>query len=116
MSFINYANFKASSDIDIPIQPREPENFTTAAVNHSTVLEFARVCKQARIINNDAVNQLTFRLHSNTGVVRIVPPSSELTINEWFSDIFITPDGVTGDGQLEMDLVRIEDARRDTRR
>jgi len=112
VSFVNYENLKASSDIDIPFFPRDPENFTTAVLNHSTVLEFSRICKRARIINNDAVNQLIFRVHSNRGTARIVPPSTELTINEWFSDIFITPDGVTGDGQLEMDLVKIEDAKK----
>jgi len=112
VSFINFADLRPVSDIDIPFNAREPENFTTVVVNHSTALEFARICKQARIINNDAVNVITFRLHSNRGTARVIPLSSEITINEWFSDIFITPDGVTGDGQLEMDLVKIEDARK----
>jgi len=112
MSFVNFDNFRAVSDIEIPFQSRDPEDFTTAVLNHSTVLEFARVCKQAKIINNDAINTITYRLHSNRGTARVVPVSSEITIREWFSDIFITPDNVTGDGQLELDLVKIEDARR----
>jgi len=112
VSFINFDNFRAVSDINIPFQARDPENFTTAVLNHSTVLEFARICKKAKIINNDGTNAVTYRIHSNRGTARIVPVSAEITINEWFSDIFIIPDAVTGDGQLELDLVKIEDARR----
>jgi len=112
LSFVNFDVLKAVSDDTIPFRAREPEDFTTAVLNHSTVLEFASICKRAKIINNDAVNQIVFRIHSNRATARIIPPSTELTINEWFSDIFITPDVVTGDGQLEMDIVLLEDAKK----
>jgi len=112
LSFVDFSNFKAVSDDTIPFEAREPEDFTTAALNHSTALEFAKVCKKAKIINNDAINQIVFRVHSNRGTARTVPPNTEITINEWFSDLFIVPDAVTGAGQLEMDLVLIQDARR----
>lgn len=112
MSSISFQGFKPASSDEIPFEAREPEDFTTAVLNHSCVLEFNRVCKRARIVNEDTVNNLTVRLHSNTGAARVIPPNSDAVINEWFSDIFITPDNVTGNGQLELDLVKIEDARR----
>jgi len=112
VSSVDLSNLRSVNDDQMPFESREPENFTTAVLNHSTVLEFAKLCKGAKIINNDATNEVTYRLHSNRGTARFVPVNSEVEIIEWFSDIFIIPDGVTGTGQLEMDLVKFEDARR----
>jgi len=112
VSSVSLQNLRSVSDQDMPFESREPEDFTTAVVNHSTVLEFAKLCKGAKIINNDATNEVIFRLHSNRGTARSVPVNSEIEVSEWFSDIFITPDAVTGSGQLEMDLVEFDDARR----
>jgi len=107
---VSFENFRAASDINIPFEPRLPENFTTANISHETLLEFAKVCKKARIVNLDATNNLIVRLHSNRGTARTIPPNSDAEIVEWFTLIVIEPDGVTGTGQLELDLVKVEDA------
>jgi len=112
VSSIDTRNFKAASSLEIPFTAIEPEVFTTAALNHSSVLEFGGIFKGARIINNDSIAALNVRLHSNRGAIRVVPPSSELIIQEWFSDIFLTPDVATGTGQIELDLVELVNARR----
>jgi len=112
MSYFNTSELKSASDDLIDSQNREPQAFTTATVSHDTLLEFGLIGKAARIINDDAVNNLTYRLHSNRGIARIVPAASEITINEWFSIIIIEPDGTTGAGQLELELVKFQDARR----
>lgn len=115
MSFVNFSEFRAASSLEIPFTTREPESFTTTVLNHSTVLEFGLVCKGARITNDDTIANLTVRLHSNRGAARIVPPSAEITLTEWFSDIFITPNAVSGTGTLELDVVKIKDALRPKR-
>jgi len=107
---VSFDNFRAASDINIPFEPRLPENFTTSTVSHETLLEFAKVCKKARIVNLDATNNLIVRLHSNRGTARTIPPNSDAEIQEWFTLIVIEPDGTTGTGQLELDLVKVEDA------
>jgi len=112
LSSVNFGNFKAASDINIPFEARLPENFTTSRVAHDTVFEFASVCKKARIVNLDATNNLTVRLHSDRGAARIIPPNSDAEILEWFNVIIVEPNAVTGNGQLELDIVKIEDARR----
>jgi len=105
-------NLKAANDDRIPSFNRETEAFTTAAVRHNTILEFSLIGKGARIINTDGTNNLTYRLHSNRGIARIIPPSSEIVLQEWFAEIHIEPDGTTGSGQLELELATFQDARR----
>jgi len=105
-------NLKSSTDDTIPAINREPQAFTTAAVRHDTLIEFGLIGKGARIINTDSTNNLTYRLHSNRGIARIIPPSSEILIQEWFSQIHIEPDGTTGGGQLELELAAIGDVLR----
>jgi len=105
-------NLLSATDDKIPSSNREPEAFTTAAIRHDTLIEFNLIGKGARIINDDASNNLVYRLHSNTGIARVVPPSSEITIQEWFAQIHIEPDGTTGTGQLELELAEIKDVLR----
>jgi len=105
-------NLKAANDDRIPSSNREPEAFTTVAIRHDTIIEFGLIGKGARIINTDATNNLTYRLHSNTGIARVIPPSSEIVIQEWFNQIHIIPDGTTGSGQLELELAQFKDVRR----
>jgi len=101
---------KPQQSLEIETQTRLPEDFTTAVVNHFCSMEFGGWCVRALIINNDATNVITYRLHSNRGTARIVPISSQLEINEWFDIITITPDAVTGSGQLELDIVPFTEA------
>jgi len=116
LSFVNFSLFRSAASLDIPFETREPEDFTTAQLNHSAVYEFGGVFKGARIVNTDTIANCAVRLHSDRGRIRIIPPSAELTITEWFSDIFITPNAVSGGGTLELDFVKIQDARQPVRR
>jgi len=103
---------KPQSSLELSIETRLPEDFTTAALNHFCSMEFGGWCVRALIINNDALNTITYRLHSNRGTARIVPISSQIEINEWFDIITITPNAVTGSGQLELDIVPFNQALR----
>lgn len=103
---------KSATDDTIPSFLREAENGTTNNINHDTILEFGLIGKGARIINNDSLNDLDVRLHNVLGTILVIPPSSELVINEWFSQIFCQPDGVSGDFQLTLELAAQKDALR----
>jgi len=103
---------KPASSLELIKISRLPEDFTTAVVSHFCSMEFMGYGVGARIINNDAAANLVYRLHSNRGTARVVPPSSEVVINEWFDIIILTPDAVTGAGQIEIDVVPFKDARR----
>jgi len=113
MSF-NVQSLKSASDENIPSFLRAVEVGTTANLFHNTLLEFGLIGKGARIVNNDSVNSLGFKLHSNhlNQAIQVIPVNSEFLINEWFSEIFLLPDGTTGDFQLTLELATIEEARK----
>jgi len=111
MSF-NVETLKSASDDKIPSFLRAAENGTTAVINHNTFYEFGKLGKGAEIINNDSTNNLLVRLHDPNATARIVPPSSSLIIQEWYAGIFITPDAVTGNFQLTLELSNLVEAQK----
>jgi len=111
MSF-NVRLLKSATDDNIPSFLRAAENGTTTAIRHNTIYEFGMIGKGARIVNNDAVNNLDVRLHNPRATILVVPPSSELVIEEWFAEIHCEPDAATGDFQLTIEVASQKDARR----
>jgi len=111
MSF-NVQQLRSATDDLIPSFLRTPENGTTTAIRHNTLYEFGLIGKGARIINNDASANLDVRLHNPRATIMIVPPSSELVIEEWFAEIHCEPDGTTGDFQLTIEVADLRDASR----
>jgi len=111
MSF-NVQTLKSASDDLIPSFLRSPENGTTTAIRHNTIYEFGLIGKGARIINNDSTNNLDVRLHNPQATILVVPPSSELVIEEWFAEIHCEPDGTSGTFQLTIELADLKEARK----
>jgi len=111
MSF-NVELLKSASDDLIPSFLRAAENGTTSVIAHNTIYEFGKIGKGARIINNDSLNDLQVQLHTDTATPLIIPPASELSIEEWFSTIICTPDGTTGDFQLTIEIADLNEARK----
>jgi len=111
MSF-NVQTLKSATNDQIPSFLRSPENGTTTAIRHNTIYEFGLIGKGARVINNDSTNNLDVRLHNPNATIMIVPPSSELVIEEWFAEIHCEPDGTTGDFQLTIELATLNEARK----
>jgi len=105
-------DLKSAQNILISRLNIEPIDFTTTAIRRNFATENNMIAIGARITNNDSLANCVVRLHSNTGRIRIVPPNSSRRINEWFEEIHIEPNGTSGSGQLEVELVRPEDARR----
>jgi len=111
MSF-NVQTLKSATDDQIPSFLRTPEVGTTTAIRHNTFYEFGLIGKGARIVNNDATNQLIVRLHNPNATPQIVPPASEFIVNEWFAEIHCEPDATTGDFQLTIEVASLTEARK----
>jgi len=111
MSF-NVQTLRSATDDLVPSFLRTPENGTTTAIRHNTIYEFGLIGKGARIINNDALANLDVRLHNPQATIMIVPPNSELVIEEWFAEIHCEPDAVTGDFQLTIELANLNEAKK----
>jgi len=110
MSLPGIESLKPASSLDLIKNAREPEDFTTTVIRHMCSMEFGGWGVGAKITNDDALNTIIFRLHSDRGRARIVPINSNVTVNEWFDIIIVTPDAVTGSGQLELDIVPFKEA------
>jgi len=111
MSF-DVQTLRSASDDLIPSFLRTPENGTIAAIRHNTIYEFGLIGKGARVVNNDSVNNLDLRLHSNRATIQIIPPATEFRVNEWFAEIHCEPDAVTGSFQLTLEVSKLNEARK----
>jgi len=113
MSF-NVQTLKSASDTLIPSFLRAVEVGTTSNLFHNLLLEFGLIGKGARIVNNDSLNNLGLKLHSNhlNQAQQIIPPNSEFLVTEWFSELFLFPDGTTGDFQLTLEVADLDEARK----
>lgn len=111
MSF-DVQTFKSATDDNIPSFLRAPENGTIAAIRHNTIYEFGLIGKGARVVNNDPTNNLDVRLHNPRADPIVIPPSSDLNINDWFAEIHCEPDGVTGNFQLTIEVAQLTDAQK----
>jgi len=111
MSF-NVEELKSASDDNVPSFLRSAEVGTTSNISHNTIYEFGKIGKGARIVNQDGSNNLIFRLHNNRATAQIIPPNSELIINEWFAEIFIEPNATDGNFQLTLELASLNEARK----
>jgi len=111
MSF-NVQTLRSATDDTIPSFLRTPENGTTAAIRHNTIYEFGLIGKGARIINNDSLADLDVRLHNPQATIMVVPPNSELVIEEWFAEIHCEPDAATGAFQLTIELANLNEAKK----
>ena len=115
MSAIDVENLKSVNDDKIPFQTF-PEPIGTTEIKFDTLFRFGKIIKKGRIINDDGTNNITFRVGSIQSPIQTIPPKSDESFDGWVSKIFITPDGVTGKGLLELDLVNSKDARQEVKK
>jgi len=109
---------KPRQSTELNVKSANVEDFTTAILTKLVSMQFGGWGVGAKITNNDSGAEVVYRLHTDRGISttrpddRIVPVNSSITINEWFDVLIIIPDAVTGSGQLELDYVTFNDARR----
>lgn len=111
MSQVVPALLKSASSLDIPFT-EFPQDIGTVQIIIDTLQRMNQLIKSVRIVNDDALANLTYRTQSPSGLLKTVDPSSEVTFDQWGSYIEINPDAVSGAGLLELDLVEPKDALR----
>jgi len=80
-------------------------------MKHDFAQEYGKWVKYWRIVNLDPTNALTYILNSATNISENLPPAMQAENYEWLSYIEIDPNGTTGIGFLEVQLVKTDDAR-----
>lgn len=114
MSYVNQEILKGNLDPTIPFFTTS-QNFTTAVISIDALSQFGAYLKAFRIQNNDAANNLLYRQGGLSEPQKVLPPASEIVVEGWESFIEITPNGATGTGSLEMDLIIRKDAEKNGR-
>jgi len=111
MSSINPDELKSPSDLSIPFLTR-PLGFTITQIRIDSLQEFGKLIKSFKIVNDDALSNVTYRTQSPSGTLRTIPPNSDDSADEWTSYLEINPNAVSGTGSFEIDLVNINDAKK----
>jgi len=82
-----------------------PFAFTTAIERHDFLTENGSYVRAYRVINEDSLNSLTYRQDSRSKQEITLDPASIDNQEGWTSFIEVTPNAVSGQGILEVDLV-----------
>ena len=100
MSLDQFTSDKQRPKVESFSQP-----FTTAEVNFFPASTRGKVAIKAIIDNQDPTNALTFVKNGRGGTIFTLPPNSLAVIeDELLEALVITPDAVTGAGQLTANL------------
>lgn len=108
MSYVPKDRLRGTQDQNISFYTTD-RSFTTSQLITDCVTLFKGYAKRFRIVNQDGTNQLTYRQGGTSGILKPVPPNSEVNVDGWESYIEINPTAVTGKGFLELDIVNIPD-------
>src|SRR5574341_1176778 len=111
MSYVDPQKLKGTLDPAIPFFTIT-RTFTTTVLTIDSLSQFGAYIRSFRIVNLDGAANAQYRMHQATEPLKPVPPNSDVTEESWSSFVQITPDAVTGNGFIEMELVKKEDAER----
>lgn len=114
MSAFNPEDLQSPQNITVPIESRTIE--LNVAVVPVTQLRLnsqslaGKIIAKFKIINEDPVNAITYRIPSPSAPLRTIPPSTSSTIEEYtyFLEVNFNVANVTS--ILELDLVKRKDA------
>lgn len=100
--------YKLKKLIDVVPRPGTVR-WTTATVIFNFSDLFASLASALRINNEDGTNVLRYRLNGGVDLIEL-PAGGRDPIATWVEQIEIIPNGVTGLGTLQLDLVPITEA------
>ncbi len=116
MSNFNPEDNESPQNLTVPIES------TTIQLNGSislqtklnTQYQFQKICAKFKIVNEDPVNPITFRIPSPSATLRTVPPNTSTTVEEYTYYLEFNVDVTNISSYVELDLVKANDAKRRT--
>lgn len=109
MSYVNKAILRGILDPSLSFYTTTLQ-FTTAVLQIDALTQFGAYIRSFRIVNLDGTNQALYRQGSLAEVQKPVPINSEVSVDGWESFVQITPNAVSGNGFLELDLISRDQA------
>ena len=85
-------------------------SFSTAIFNLDALSQYNSYVRSFRVTNLDTLAELTYVFDEVRAVPIPVPILTDDSQKGWTSLIQVTPDGVTGNGLIEVELVKRENA------
>jgi len=114
LSNFNPEDLQSPENITIPIETRIiPLNVAVVPVTQLRLNSQSlagKIIAKTKIVNDDPVNEITYRLPSPSAPLRSVPPSSSTTIPEYTYFLELNFNAVNITSILELDLVKKKDA------
>ncbi len=115
MSTFDPENLESPENLTVPIESRTirfNELGTLTQFKINTHNNFRKIAAVVKVVNEDPVNAITFRIPSLSAELRTVPPSTSTTIKEYTTFIELNFDIGNISSYMELDLVNIRDAKR----
>lgn len=118
MSVFNPEDLESPENITVPIESRTiPINVATVPVTQlrlNTQSLAGKIAAKFKIVNDDPVNAITYRVPSPSAPLRSVPPNSSTTVSEYtyFIELNFAVTNITS--TIEIDLVKINDSKKRT--
>lgn len=112
MSNFNPEDFESPQNITVPIESRTVEinpNGTDTQLKFNSQSQFAKIIAKFKIVNEDSVNNITYRIPSPSAPLRTVPPNSDVTVEEYTYYIELNFDVANTKSILELDLIKRTD-------
>lgn len=109
MSYVNKSILRGVNDQSLSFFTTTL-GFTTSQLRIDTLTQFQAYIKEARLVNEDGTNLLTYRQGSLDGRLKNLLVGQDVGISGWESFVEINPNGATGVGYIELDLINRKDA------
>lgn len=115
MSVVQQGSLKGINDLTI-VWNTLTFDFTTAVLTIDFLNRYNSFVRAYRVINSDVLAPLTYRQDGAYVTPTLLDPSSFDEQEGWTSYLQVTPNPVSGVGQLEVDIVTRENAQKKTPR
>lgn len=116
MSVFNPEDNQSPQNITVPIESRTVElsQGSDTQLKLNSQYQFAKIIAKFKIVNEDPVNSITFRIPSPSAPLRTVPPNTSTTVEEYTYYLEINKDVSNTTSYVELDLVLASDAKQRT--
>lgn len=114
MSNFNPEDNVSPQNLTVPVESRTVsinEDGTKTQLKFNTQYNFSKIAAKFKIVNEDSVNNITYRIPSPSSVLRTVPPSTSTTVEEYSYYIELNFDISNTKSYIELDLVNSKDAK-----
>lgn len=114
MSAFNPEDYVSPQNLTVQIESRTiPLNQAggTTQTKFSTQNQFRKLCAKFKIVNEDPVNAITYRIPSPSAPLRTVPPSTSTLVEEYTYYLEFNYDILNVTSYVEVDLVNSKDVK-----